>query len=157
MRGVYTLLIYLNECKNVKVGSLGKFAFPSGFYSYTGSAMGFGAQSLGGRVSRHILKAKRLKWHIDWLLAVEEARIVSFFTRRSDQRLECIINQSIKNSCGGKVLFPRFGASDCRSTCVSHLLYFGERSPLNGIKEVYRKVLESLPERSKPYNKKERT
>jgi len=140
LRGVYTILIYLSECKNVKVGSLGTLTFPPGFYSYTGSAMGFGAQSLGGRVSRHILKAKRLKWHIDWLLAEEGARIVAFFTRKSDHRLECAVNQAIRDGCRGKVLFPRFGASDCKSTCVSHLLYFGERSPLSEIKEIYRAV-----------------
>ena len=102
--------------------------------------MGFGSQSLGGRVSRHILKVKRLRWHIDWLLAEEKAKIVAFFTRKSHRRLECVVNQAIKNRCRGRVLFPGFGASDCRSACISHLLYFGERSPLSEIKEIYREL-----------------
>jgi len=140
LKGVYTLLMYLAEDEEITVGSLGEFAFRSGFYSYTGSAMGSGAQSLGGRVSRHLLGSKRMKWHIDWFLADTETRIVAVFTKKSETRLECKVNQTIKRLCQATIPVMHFGSTDCRLGCGSHLLYFGYKAPIHEIKEIYRKI-----------------
>lgn len=140
MKGVYTLLMYLAEDEKIKVGSLGEFAFRLGFYSYTGSAMGSGAQSLGERVSRHLSRAGRMKWHIDWFLADRKTRIVAVFTRKSEIRLECRVNQTIKRLCQAAIPVMHFGSTDCRLGCRSHLLYFGYKAPIHEIKEIYRKI-----------------
>jgi len=39
-RGIYTLIIFLSKRKTIEVGRLGKVAFPSGYYAYTGSGDG---------------------------------------------------------------------------------------------------------------------
>ena len=112
----YQLLIELARPARVRVGALGTFDFPAGRYVYTGSAR----RGLEARIARHLAPAaaKRLRWHIDWLLAHPAARIVR--VRRS--RLpECALNRR----AGGAVVAPGFGASDCRAGCGSHLRYLG--------------------------------
>jgi Uri superfamily endonuclease len=63
-KGVYQLLIRLDTDETIPVGKLGTFAFPAGFYVYTGSAMG----GLDARIARHLSRIKRFHWHIDYLL-----------------------------------------------------------------------------------------
>lgn len=64
---------------------------------------------------------KPLRWHIDYLLAREEATVLAV------ERLtmaECVANRAV----GGTVVAPGFGASDCKAGCVSHLRYLGRRA-----------------------------
>lgn len=116
----YQLLIELARPARVRVGALGTFDFPAGRYLYTGSAR----RGLEARIARHLAPAaaKRLRWHIDWLLAHPAARVLR--VRRS--RLpECALNRR----AGGDVVAPGFGAGDCRAGCGSHLRYLGPASP----------------------------
>ena len=46
-RGVYTLIIRVEEDIRLKIGGLGIRSFPRGFYTYTGSAMGLGGKGFG--------------------------------------------------------------------------------------------------------------
>ena len=94
----------------VRVGRLGCFDFPAGLYSYTGSAL----RNFEARVSRHLSCAKKMHWHIDYLLAAPGVRVCE--VRRYDAA-ECVVNQQI----GGEMTVAGFGASDCRSGCGSHL------------------------------------
>jgi Uri superfamily endonuclease len=132
-RGAYTLVLRLDDDREVHVGSLGTLSFRRGYYSYTGSAQGKGGFK---RVQRHLqvmrgTKATR-RWHIDWLLpltSLEEA-ILSFAT----ERLECLIAGRI-----GSRLEPilGFGCTDCR--CPSHLHYSsGRREMLGAVREAHR-------------------
>jgi Uri superfamily endonuclease len=87
---------------------------PAGDYVYTGSAR----RNLEARIARHCRRDKKLHWHIDYLLAAAETRIIDI------QRLaqpECFINQQQ----AGRTLIPGFGASDCRGGCGSHLKHLG--------------------------------
>lgn len=99
------------------VGSLGIMDFAEGFYSYTGSARGFGGLK---RVDRHIKVSEGIKttrrWHIDYLLPY--ASFQEVFITKTSLDLECHIATSI-----GKRLMPVpcFGCTDCR--CISHLHY----------------------------------
>lgn len=119
----YRLRIRLSAPLSVTVGRLGTFLFPAGDYVYTGSAR----RNFEARVARHCRcgtaeRPKPLRWHIDYLLAWDEATVLAV------ERLtvaECAANRAV----GGAVVAPGFGASDCKAGCVSHLRYLGERPP----------------------------
>lgn len=110
----YQLLIELVAPARIAVGRLGTFDFPAGCYVYTGSAK----RHPEARLARHRSPHKRLHWHIDYLLAVPQARLTG--TRRFHEA-ECEVN----GRGAGRILVPRFGASDCRAGCGSHLKFLG--------------------------------
>lgn len=106
----YRLHIRLSADAAVRVGRLGRFTFPAGHYVYTGSAR----RNLEARVARHLRRGKRLRWHIDYLLACPAARVERV------ERLhmpECDANRGVE----GSLPAPGFGASDCAAGCGSHL------------------------------------
>ncbi len=110
----YQLMIKLDSDISIQVGKLGFFTFPKGYYIYTGSA----EKNMNARIERHLKKEKTLRWHIDYLTSHPASEIID--VRRSDIE-ECELNQLI----GGAVIVPKFGSSDCKSHCGSHLKYFG--------------------------------
>jgi Uri superfamily endonuclease len=110
----YQLVIEVPSPLHLPVGRLGEHEFPAGTYVYTGSARrGFEA-----RLARHARAEKRLRWHIDYLLAAPGVRIVRVVRSRRD---ECRLNQAVK----GTVTVAGFGASDCTAGCGGHLKYRG--------------------------------
>jgi len=143
--GIYTLIIFLSREICVNVGKLGQQKFPKGYYTYTGSALGKGSSSLRHRISRHLQKEKRNFWHIDFLLANENATVKAVVAAETNEKLECNLNRYIKGKGGAKILVKRFGASDCRENCESHLLYFGEESIELKIATFYSKRFGSKP------------
>ncbi len=106
----YQLHITVAHDTTVTVGKLGACTFPAGRYVYTGSAR----RNLEARIRRHLSSAKRLHWHIDYLLASPNVRIEN--VDRSSVE-ECALNQQV----AGSIPLSRFGASDCRNGCGSHL------------------------------------
>ena len=106
----YQLFIEVKTPVRVSVGRLGTFDFPAGRYVYTGSAL----RNFEARIVRHLSTAKKMHWHIDYLLGAPGVRVLD--VRRSAEE-ECVANQSTR----GTVLIPGFGASDCRAGCGSHL------------------------------------
>lgn len=106
----YQLLIEVGKPVTVVVGRLGACHFPSGRYIYTGSAR----RHIEARIARHLSAAKRLHWHIDYLLAAPEVRVVGVRRYREE---ECLINRNTP----GSIPVAGFGASDCRHQCGSHL------------------------------------
>jgi len=115
VKGVYLLLINLKKNSRIKIGRLGRITFSKGFYVYVGSAL----NSLQARVARHLSSEKKLKWHIDYLLASPNAEVETVITRQTEKRIECKVNEIIQKF--GKPV-ERFGSSDCK--CKSHLTYF---------------------------------
>ena len=122
--GIYTLTIFLSREICLNVGKLGQKEFPKGYYTYIGSALGKGASSLKRRISRHLQKKKRNFWHIDFLLADENATVTSVVATQTSEKLECTLNSYIKREGGAEILIKEFGASDCKENCESHLLFF---------------------------------
>lgn len=106
----YQLVIDVAREVTVRVGRLGVFRFPPGRYVYTGSAK----RNLEARIARHLSADKRLRWHVDYLLAAPGVAVVA--VRRS-RRPECELNRATR----GGIPVPGFGASDCRAGCGSHL------------------------------------
>jgi Uri superfamily endonuclease len=118
--GCYSLIIEMKRERTVQVGKLGVAVFPVGIYVYTGSAM----NGLGARLKRHCAKTKKIRWHIDYLLALREARIKKIILYPAALGQECRQNKRIATRPGATVILKHFGASDCESGCVSHLLFF---------------------------------
>lgn len=110
----YQLVIQLAASRRIRIGRLGTFDFPAGWYVYTGSAR----RHLEARLARHLSRAKALHWHIDFLLAAPGARVVGI---RRFTEPECTRARRTR----GLVLIPGFGASDCTAGCGSHLKYLG--------------------------------
>lgn len=122
-KGMYTLLVRLDESTEIEVGALGVREFSAGYYAYTGSAFGSGGFS---RVDRHRRVASDdhdvRHWHIDYLLGHPATRLVSVHTS-PDVDAECAIARSLP---GDPV--PGFGASDC--DCDSHIVQLSTRVDL---------------------------
>jgi sugar fermentation stimulation protein A len=111
-RGSYILLIEIPRGVNVKVGALGPLTFPQGFYAYCGSAM----SGLAARINRHLRREKKVRWHVDYLVA--KGRIREVMCAVANERLECRLAEDL---CNAFNTYPGFGSSDC--TCPSHLFF----------------------------------
>ena len=118
--GLYQLVIRLKRKQSIGVGRLGRFAFPSGYYVYTGSA----ERGLESRIARHLRKEKRLRWHIDYVLRYGDIAEVKRY--RGRRLSECGLNRKVERLPGGNIVAPGFGSSDCR--CSTHLFHF-RRNP----------------------------
>ncbi len=122
-KGVYCLLLKLKVPTKIKIGKLGNFNFPRGYYIYTGSAK----NSLNARIARHLRKEKNKHWHIDYF--TEKAEIIGVF--KTDKFEECELNKKIFSICDCKVIAKGLGSSDCK--CESHLAYIQEKSGMSKI------------------------
>ena len=112
LKGVYILIIQIDEDTEVNVGALGRLTFKKGLYAYIGSAQ----NNLEQRVKRHLGKEKRRFWHIDYLLDNDAAKIVEAFHRQAEKTEECAI-AGVIGERGESI--DGFGSSDC--SCKSHL------------------------------------
>jgi len=112
VKGVYVLIISVGKSINVNIGALGSVNFEKGFYAYVGSAQ----NSLEKRVERHLRKAKRKFWHIDYLLNNDAVKVLKVFYKKARKHEECRIAKRIRQR---SVCIKSFGSSDCK--CQSHL------------------------------------
>jgi Uri superfamily endonuclease len=105
----------------VAVGKLGRLCLRPGCYVYVGSA--FGPGGLKARISHHMKISPKPHWHMDYLRPALTLREI-WFTYDCSHR-EHQWADVLTGSRGGTILFPGFGASDCR--CKSHLIFFDSR------------------------------
>ena len=117
----YQLAIETKRAIRIRVGRLGEFLFPAGRYVYTGSAR----RGLDARIRRHLSGAKRLHWHIDYLLAAPGVQITGVSTFDA---AECALNRRTP----GTIVVGGFGSSDCTSGCGSHLKLVGRPAVRRG-------------------------
>jgi Uri superfamily endonuclease len=85
VKGIYLLIIQINQQIHPKIGALGEIAFSAGLYAYVGSAQ----NNLDARVRRHLSKEKRLFWHIDYLLADPAAKVIDVYCLEGEKMFEC--------------------------------------------------------------------
>ncbi|MGQ9719392.1 MAG: DUF123 domain-containing protein [Nitrososphaerales archaeon] len=122
IKGTYTLIVFVAGKINLRIGSLGTFAFEKGWYAYTGSALG--PAGLLGRIRRHLKKDKKSFWHIDYLLKSRHSSIKATVYTKAKERHECkIVKEIVKKNTKP---IKGFGASDCNKGCKSHLHYMGD-------------------------------
>jgi Uri superfamily endonuclease len=120
--GGYVLLARLPERQTVKAGRLPARSFSGGYYAYAGSAL----NGIPARVRRHLSPAKKIHWHIDYLL--QKATVTDIITGETKDRVECAIARSI----GARFeSIPGFGSSDCG--CSSHLFFSPEPEELKSV------------------------
>lgn len=122
-KGTYLLLARLNHDVEIQVGRLGTFGFSTGWYTYAGSALGPGG--LEARLARHARAAKRMHWHIDYLL--RHAALDTAWQTTCPERLECAWAVAMQSLQGARTPVRGFGTSDCR--CAAHLVFFAQRPP----------------------------
>jgi Uri superfamily endonuclease len=119
--GTYVLILHLSRsAEDIRIGRLGQFRFPSGWYAYVGSARGPGG--LAARLARHLRQAKPLHWHIDYLRA--QVQPVKVWYATGTQKRECAWARALSGLPGASLPVPGFGASDC--PCSAHLIYFAK-------------------------------
>tara|TARA_Y100000294_G_scaffold89455_1_gene83458 strand:+ start:256 stop:591 length:336 start_codon:yes stop_codon:yes gene_type:complete len=99
----YQLFIAVSQTIQIQIGRLGLFSFPKGTYVYTGPAK----RNMDTRITRHLTKEKNLRWHIDYLLANEQAKTVKVI---KSELGECDLSTNVK----GKTIIKGFGSSDCK-------------------------------------------
>ena len=121
--GTYQLRLKVQRTITVRIGALGNRSFPRGIYVYTGRAK----RALQARIKRHRIPQKKPFWHIDYLLNhpmvnLTEIRIIS-----NDPANECAQNRRLEKLPDSRPI-PRFGSSDCTSTCQGHLVRVGSVS-----------------------------
>jgi Uri superfamily endonuclease len=112
MKGVYLLVIKINEDITIKIGKLGKINFKKGNYAYIGSAQ----NNLNKRIERHLSSKKKKHWHIDYLLMNKNVKIEKVFWKKAGKEQECQIANILSKT---EKPINHFGCSDC--SCISHL------------------------------------
>lgn len=119
--GTYTLLVELDTATTIQFGAAGERSLASGWYAYTGSALGSGGFA---RVDRHYRLASgehdARHWHVDYLLGHPEARLEAD-VRSQGVDAECEIAREIAERASP---VRGVGATDC--DCASHLAYAGD-------------------------------
>jgi len=140
--GIYLLIIGLHEPRWIQIGGLGYRLFRRGSYGYVGSAL----RGMRSRLDRHLKNAKRLHWHIDYLLRYADIEHIVYGQCRRDE--ECVLANQLSSIFQS---IPGFGSADCR--CSSHLFFSHHRSPLMriGYSSFRRIGLTPCPYWKKPY------
>ena len=130
MRGAYVLIIKIENPTEVHIKSLGELTFQPGKWVYVGSAMGNGSTSLENRLLRHFRDEKTIYWHIDYLLATDVELAYAIWAE-SPNPIECEVAQKISSSTDFDSGPKRFGSSDCRKGCSSHIFKSCSNAPLD--------------------------
>ena len=111
----------------LKVGKLGSFDFPSGYYLYFGSAL----NGLRGRLRRHLRRHKSYHWHADYLTSV--ATVSQVWWAEGAHSMECSWADAALDNPSAAIPAPGFGSSDC--LCPSHLVHLDSWSEVQAIRD----------------------
>lgn len=131
MKGIYTLVIELEENKKMQVGALGNLDFDKGYFVYVGSAQ----NGLEARIDRHLRDDKKIHWHIDYLL--DNAEIIDIYISQLGKEEECKVAEYLASKLD---LIDDFGCSDCK--CFSHLFYSENLDKLINLLKQYDRLQE---------------
>jgi Uri superfamily endonuclease len=115
---LYAVLTRVPRRTSLPVGSLGTVTLERGWYAYIGSAV----RAREARVSRHLARDKRLRWHADYLFAAFPAEGAWLVDGAAG---ECELAGALAALPGAERSPRRFGAGDCR--CAGHLIRLTRR------------------------------
>ena len=112
--GTCALILRSDTDSEITIGLWGSLRLSPGYYVYVGSA--FGPGGVRARVARHFRRAKRNRWHIDYLRAAVEVECAwcSYEPRRLEHQWAQALERLEDVSC-----IAGFGSSDC--SCSGHL------------------------------------
>ena len=135
MKGVYVLILKLDQELDIQIGKFANLHFRKGFYAYIGSALGTGGFK---RVERHFNvatgKNPTRKWHIDYLLP--KSKIVQAILLPTEDAIECKLARRLIKISGISII-SGFGCTDC--ICNTHLIYT-ENEPKSTIIEACKDI-----------------
>jgi Uri superfamily endonuclease len=125
-KGAYLLYLDLQQCLTIKAGKLKPYILPAGKYVYVGSA----TKGMDQRLARHRRladqKCGKLHWHIDFLLVHPYVRLEG--EKKLGRSRECVVSQKIASLPETTIPAPRFGSTDCRAGCKTHLYRIKDKS-----------------------------
>ncbi len=99
-KGTYMILIEVPD--DLKLKKPKEMILKKGYYIYVGSAM----NSLTGRLKRHLVRDKKLHWHVDQLTSFGEVvLILAFPNSRSEREISEYLSSQL--DC-----VPGFGSTD---------------------------------------------
>jgi len=128
------LVIDVGGQVEVEIGTR-RVSLTEGTHVYVGSARGPGG--LRARISRHLRREKKERWHIDSVLSSPRARVAAVVYAETCRRTECSIVERLLEA-GFTAPVRGLGSSDCKK-CPAHFL----RAPCD-IVECTRVVAEAL-------------
>lgn len=123
-KGLYVLVLSLKRNKRIVVGrrkDSSPILFRAGCYAYVGSAHGPGG--LRSRISRHLIKDKKCRWHIDYLR--KETLPVELWVSVEKGRFEKAWAHALAD-IKGSIPIENFGNTDDRGS-RTHLYFFQHR------------------------------
>ncbi|MHA2060157.1 MAG: GIY-YIG nuclease family protein [Candidatus Ranarchaeia archaeon] len=120
-KGTYALYFQLSHSISIDIKTLGKIIFQKGNYIYVGSALGLSPSALEFRIKRHFQRKKSIQWHIDYLTTNEHYLPIGAVLIDTPEKKECETTRILDTDDRVFSSIPRFGASDCKQGCVSHL------------------------------------
>lgn len=135
--GTYLLILESGSSAEIQIGRWGALRVRPGFYSYVGSA--FGPGGVRARVSRHLRRGKKNRWHIDHLREVAEP--VSVRCSYAPFRLEHDWARAFGGTDGFSCI-KGFGSSDCR--CKGHLFFTSAKPEEELIRRAIGGAVESI-------------
>ncbi len=118
-QGAYILYLDVKQPLTLYVGSLKTIFLPQGRYAYIGSARA----GIESRIRRHKRlvekKTGKCHWHIDYLLVHPQIQLAGETAVTGGS--ECEISHQIASWRGTTTPVPKFGSTDCRKKCRTHL------------------------------------
>ncbi len=119
MKGVYVLIVEVENDVEATIGALGIINFQKGLYAYVGSAQ----NNLEKRIARHKSKNKKKFWHLDYLLDSKDTRVLNAYYKNAGKEEECQIAKKLNET---ETVISHFGCSDCN--CKTHLFNIKDMS-----------------------------
>jgi Uri superfamily endonuclease len=113
--GTYVMILHAEQSIVLRIGRLGTFWLPAGYWLYVGSA--FGAGGVKARTDRHRDPTVPKMWNLDHLKAV--ARPVELWWTHETRKMECPWAMSLAELPGYRCPVARCGGNDCKS-CPAH-------------------------------------
>ena len=118
--GTYVVVYHLPwALRGLRVGALGTFDFPAGYYAYVGSA--FGGGGVGKRIGRHCNRRSKERWNVDYLKP--HCTPVAVWWTHDRRRVEFAWAAALGAMPGASFPAPRFGAAD-NDAAAAHLVRF---------------------------------
>lgn len=137
--GTYVLILQLVQEKRIRIGRLGQFVLPRGYYAYVGSALGPGG--LEKRLRHHLNPGPKFHWHLDYLR--KEADPVKVWIREGGERREHDWASVLRAMKGVRIPVKGFGSSDCK--CPAHLFLFQQRLSIRPFRAALRRTFGADP------------
>jgi Uri superfamily endonuclease len=134
--GTYVMILRSEHATVLRIGRLGTFWLPSGFFLYVGSA--FGGGGVGARTNRHCCSQTPKMWNLDHIKAI--ARPVELWWTHVAEKVECPWAMALAELPGYCCPAPRCGGNDCKS-CPAHLYHTNKRPSGSAFAEVVRQAI----------------